>query len=393
MKIELELFVLDGHDKVTLQQTLLADLLVHFRLEETDGAALFRLGTVEREIGMGDQAFGIPAILRIDGNADATADANRLPVDCQHVVEHRRQSRREIIHSLRLGTKMGDDGKDIAAWPRQECAIACSGQPLGDFGQYSVAHCLAEHFVDLTKAIDIDADHGERAMSCRCLAEHPLEIFIEGDAVRQIRDRIVARQMHDTRFAQLAVGDIGMDHHPAAAVHRTIAHLDGTSVGQFGGLARRLALGDGCFELRIVAFLIGEQHTDLATQRHDLCHGGPERHLLRRNVIHADIALVPQLKPALRVIHAEALPHIVERGVKLHVALAHAATAALVGYGNNEAGDDHGDREGSDRQRQFDGRQQALIAVDTGLVCEIDRAHGNEVMHADRQRQQQCSTK
>src|SRR3954466_11151701 len=106
--IQLQLAIFDRHHEVALQQALVADLLVHRGLEESDRATLLGLGAIKREIRMGDQALDVTAILRKYRDADTAANADVLAVDLKHIIEHRRQPRAEIVDILRLASQMRD---------------------------------------------------------------------------------------------------------------------------------------------------------------------------------------------------------------------------------------------------------------------------------------------
>ena len=67
--------VLDRRSQFLLQHAPLAQPLIHVGLEEAEHAAPFRLGAIERGVGVADQRGGVGAIDREYGDADAQADA------------------------------------------------------------------------------------------------------------------------------------------------------------------------------------------------------------------------------------------------------------------------------------------------------------------------------
>ncbi len=72
---------LDRRAQLLLQRAPLAQPLVHVGFEEAERAAPLRLGAIERGVGIGDQRVGVGAVGREDRDADAEADAHRMPVD------------------------------------------------------------------------------------------------------------------------------------------------------------------------------------------------------------------------------------------------------------------------------------------------------------------------
>ena len=52
----------------------------------------FRFGAIERGVGIGEQRRRVGAVVREDGDADAQADAQRIAVDLDVVVERRAEA-------------------------------------------------------------------------------------------------------------------------------------------------------------------------------------------------------------------------------------------------------------------------------------------------------------
>src|SRR5215472_4643296 len=78
-----ELAALDRAAQILKQRAAFAQPLVHIGLEEADRTASFRLGAVERGIGVADERALVDAVDRIDGDADAEPDPQPMALDLE----------------------------------------------------------------------------------------------------------------------------------------------------------------------------------------------------------------------------------------------------------------------------------------------------------------------
>ncbi len=106
---------------------------------------------------------------------------------------------------------------------------------------------MAEQVVDLLEAIEIDAQHREAAAAAAGVVEDLRKMGIERGAVRQIRQRIVPRQMQDALLRALAIGQIEGDGDAGVSIvvaqrARLDGDVDHSSVGRdvAAGFVRRL---------------------------------------------------------------------------------------------------------------------------------------------------------
>ena len=74
LEMEFQFVSLDRHCEVAMQQAAVSDLVIHGGFEESDRSAAFRLGAIQRGVGMGDQCLGVEAILRINADSGGTTD-------------------------------------------------------------------------------------------------------------------------------------------------------------------------------------------------------------------------------------------------------------------------------------------------------------------------------
>src|SRR5215475_2107163 len=78
-----ELVVYERRLQISLQRASFAQLLVHIGLEESDGAASFRLRPIESGVRVAQERRSIDAVVGIDRNADAQADPKFLSANVE----------------------------------------------------------------------------------------------------------------------------------------------------------------------------------------------------------------------------------------------------------------------------------------------------------------------
>ena len=101
-----------------------------------------------------------------------------------------------------------DQGKFVAAEPRQIGVAGERAQLLRHLAQHIVADRMAKHVVDLLEAIEVDAQHGERFFTQLGGIDGAGEMLDEVGAIGQIRQGIVMRQMLDAGLGLLALGNV-----------------------------------------------------------------------------------------------------------------------------------------------------------------------------------------
>ena len=157
------------------------------------------------------------------------ASGSRYIVLSSDVGERRDEAfgdREHVLGSRQIGH---DQRELVAADPRDMLGRAGAAlQPGRDLHQEFVACLTAEPVVDLLEAIEIEQQHGEFLAGARQPAQRAVERLVEGDAVRQMRQRILPH-----RPLRLVLGDDatpeleGIDEH-AAQQHRAVnQHEDG----------------------------------------------------------------------------------------------------------------------------------------------------------------------
>ena len=204
-----EFALLDRRAQLMLKRAPVSQAFVHMRFEEADRAASIGLGAIERRIGVGEQGRRVLAVGRIDRDADAHSDVGTwLSPLSNSAASAPQEPLGERFGGRRLSAVDGDQRELVAAEPREERAAGGLAQPPRDLAQQRVAGRVAEHVVDLLEPVEVDAEHRERLVGAVCPFERCGELFVEGGAVGQVGQRVVARHVGDLVARALAVGDV-----------------------------------------------------------------------------------------------------------------------------------------------------------------------------------------
>src|SRR6202051_425054 len=95
-----------------------------------------------------------------------------------------------------------------ASAPPQKRSFTSLLQPAGHLTQHLIPDRMTEHIVDLFEAVEIDAQNGEALLRGRRFFERGRQAFVERRTVWQVGERIVMRQMRDSRFVALALSHV-----------------------------------------------------------------------------------------------------------------------------------------------------------------------------------------
>jgi len=127
--VDHDLVALDGRAQVVQHRAALAQAMIHVGLEEADRAASFRLGPVERGIGVAQDRHLVHAVDRIERNPDAEPDAQVVALDLE-VVDHGGDE--PLGEPRRLGRRRAfghDDGELVAADTGEERPVERRAHP------------------------------------------------------------------------------------------------------------------------------------------------------------------------------------------------------------------------------------------------------------------------
>ena len=115
----------------------------------------------------------------------------------------------------------------------------------------------------------------------------------------------------------ISPGDIFVGCDPAAIRHRAVADLKNATVGQFDhGVVRLLADREAVAPIEVFVFGHGGEASRLEPQIDDLSQQHAWPHALRWQIVHVEVAAIADDEPLLAIEEAQALRHIVERGVE-----------------------------------------------------------------------------
>lgn len=118
------------------------------------------------------------------------------------------------------------------------------------------------------------------------------------------------------------LGDVLVGGDPAPARHRLIERLDQAAELGLDRPGRGPALADIAHDLAVVQVRIGIQQSDVPAVLDQLVQRAAGLHHLRRQPVHFEKAAVEHDDLFVGIEHAQALRHVVERGVEAAVALA-----------------------------------------------------------------------
>jgi hypothetical protein len=81
-------------------------------------------------------------------------------------------------------------------------------QPLGQHLEHAVARAMAEGVVDLLEMVHVEVQQRHRRAAAQVPRDRLLQQVLELHAVRDLRQRVVAREVADAALGALAVGDV-----------------------------------------------------------------------------------------------------------------------------------------------------------------------------------------
>src|SRR5579871_4177727 len=206
--MQTEMVLLDRGSEFVLDCPPLADLVVHFDLEEARLAASRLLGAIECGIRVVEQRRRVRSISWKDRNADADPDPQVLAAQFAVRRDSGVNTPGKPFGKRRLVTVGGDDAELIAAKPRQIGLARERAQLACELTQETVADRMAKGVVDLLEAIEIDAQYRKRSPLCSGGVDGDGQTLREGGAIGQVRQGIVMRHVLDARLRFLAFRDV-----------------------------------------------------------------------------------------------------------------------------------------------------------------------------------------
>ncbi|MGY4502613.1 hypothetical protein ACVWYH_006570 [Bradyrhizobium sp. GM24.11] len=187
-----QLLARDGACEVRLQCLAVARGLVVFFLEEADRARSGLFGAIERGVGVLHDVERRVAVAGRQHDTDAGGADELAAFDQERFGEGRDETLGDferIFRSCQIGHHQRElvaaDTRDMLSRAGAALQAAC------DLDQDFVAGGMAEPVIDLLEAIEVEQQHGELLAGQREALERAIERLVEGDAVGQLRQRIL----------------------------------------------------------------------------------------------------------------------------------------------------------------------------------------------------------
>ena len=172
---------------------------------------------------------------------------------------------------------------------------------------------MAERVVDALEAVEIDEQNGQLFAARQRL----LHLLAEQQPVRQIGERVMARHVHDLRFGLAAFGDVLVGRDPAAVGGGVVGAGHHAAVAEF---VEMRAVGGAAHEVGQLRQQFVHGLAGVILPRHAQFEDFAERDagldLVALQPEDFEEAPVDDLEPVLRVEQAQALRHVVERGIE-----------------------------------------------------------------------------
>ena len=175
---------------------------------------------------------------------------------------------------------------------------------------------MSERIVDALEMIEVETEnrHGFRAPQA---AQDRFHLLIERDAVQQVRERVVTRQMPDPFLGQKLLGDVLERRDEPATRHAPKGVGNSPAVAQ--EFDKGFCLGSTEDLLRMSERVLGVHKLDSrdrSRERHELRYGHALQVLVLRQPENLGEARIEQRHLALCIEHQEALRHVRQRGLK-----------------------------------------------------------------------------
>ena len=290
-------------------------------LEEPEHAAAIGFGAIQREIGVLEQLLRRHAVVGCDRHADARPDDDlvaRNGIRRGQAVDDARGQRGRARGLVAEGL---DHGELVPSEPRHRIAVAnATTQAIRGRLEQLIADGVPERVIHRLEPVEVEAEHTD-VLAARHAQQCLGQFLLEQHAIGQIGHRIVQRQMADARFGPDRLGDVLMGHDPSAADHGLVVDLNGAAIHQSDAIVRRLVLLADLAHLMAIAVEVGRRLIGARSIGDDLIERCALFGESVRQSIHLGEAPIADDQPALGVEHAQAVRHVVQRGIEALVLL------------------------------------------------------------------------
>ena len=207
--VQAQLSLGQGLAQPALQGQALQGGGVHVGSVELVAVAALLLGAVHRGVGVLHQRLRVPAVLRVEADADAGRHEQLLVL----LQEGLAQRVEHLVRHLGRVHRRGDVGQQqrelVAAQPRHRVAFPqAAAQPLRHVGDQAVAHGVAQGIVDDLEAVEVQEQHGQALAVTVGLGHGQGQAVGEEQPVGQLGERVVVGQAANLLLGLLALGDV-----------------------------------------------------------------------------------------------------------------------------------------------------------------------------------------
>ncbi len=215
--VDHELVALDRAPQLALEHQPLDRRRVHLLRIEGEGIAAVLLRVIHGGIGIADQVDDIVGIARAEGDADTHGQEHFLLVDVKSRaggIQHgARQLRHLFARLIGVGAQPVDEQRELVAREAAEHGFAAqhARQPFGEHLEHAVAGSVAEGVVHLLEAVHVDVQQRHPLADAPRTRDRLLQQVLELHPVRNLGERVVARQVADAALGALAFGDVARD--------------------------------------------------------------------------------------------------------------------------------------------------------------------------------------
>ena len=173
-------------------------------LVKVESVAPAVLGLVHRRVGMLHQRLGVPAVLRVQADADAGGNMQRVIADDQHLFQRLDDFFRHVRGGLAIPQIFQQDHELVAA-QTGECILFAQQHPdaPGHGLQHGIADGVAETVVDRLEPVQVDEQHGQPACRAVGTAGGMGQPVRQQHPIRQAGQRIVIRDVFQVRVLLL----------------------------------------------------------------------------------------------------------------------------------------------------------------------------------------------
>ena len=227
--------------QVMFQTQPLADDAVHFRFEEAIAVAPDSLGGMQCGVGILQQRIDIVAILGIDADADAGAQRNVVAVEQQRAADAGQQALGDHGHHRDVAAIVDQDGELVATLPADRVLLLDRLlQAPRHFEQDTITDPRAEGVVEPLEMVQVEQQQGNQGIPAAPIGHRMRHGRLQGNAVGQGGQRVVAEQEKNPVSRFLTLGDIAREAGHPRHLARLVAQR-----GQFIFVVAHLAARHG----------------------------------------------------------------------------------------------------------------------------------------------------